>query len=493
MAGKFAYYQGMASAPKVQPADLVTPFANMFERMRQDNINKVKEFQAQQKEQERINRSRLENFQNVVLDSGFKGFGLEQFDMVMNTAADNMIKLARGNNQLVNEGRITNEEADARMIRAISEHKKLQNAGNQISSLVQGDLKLGDKGSLYNDLMLSFIDDANSQVALDIKDNGSGAIMTRSKDDDSLRRMPFSKFAEFFQLRQATDLTGVLEDIVDASEPRQVAGKKTISSYYLDYSKTPDGDLTTSQYNVLTKRLQNFSEAEVYDAAARAGIVGDNEGQIPVRTDLSDESLIANIDEMRERLAVHSAGLLRDMYKNQESRKPKSPKGGTGTNAVYSVYDNDTGIYSYRRNSQTSFTLKNGFEGFDMINGKPSEKAKDIPPSSWVTDVRLTPAGVEVWGVQIKDQETGEVKWSNTAPTSMSDEEVSQMGGNRVNFHKVIPVNEGNQQAIGELQRVFGFKPEDLQAQLSLGVGVNNEASGETIPEVDLNDPSRYE
>jgi len=488
MAGKFAYYQGMASAPKVQPADLVTPFANMFERMRQSNINKVKEFQAAQKEQERVNRSRIENFNKVITSSDFKGYGLDNFDMVMKDAANNMLTQARMNNQLVNEGVITNEEADARMIRSIADHKKLQNSGNQINALLQGDLKLGDKGSLYNDLMLSFIDDAKSEAALDISEDGSASIMTRSKEDGALRRVPMSKFAEFFQLRQATDLSGVLEDIVDASEPRQVEGKNTVSSYYLDYSKNPEGELTNSQYNVLTKRLQNFSEAEIYDAAARAGIVGDNEGQIPVRTDLTDESLIANIDEMREALAIHSVGMLRDMYKNQESRKPKTRTGGSGTSKVYSTYDPDTGKYSYLRNSQTAFSMKSGFSGADMINGKPTGEYKDVPPGTNITSIRLTPYGLEVWGTQIKDKE-GQTLISKDAFTSFSDAEVSSMGGNRINFHKVLDPNT-NAEAVGELQRIFGFDPKTYKEQLSLNT--NTVPTEEEDVVGDLSDPNKY-
>lgn len=489
MAGKSTYYQGIASSPQVQPADLVTPFANMFERMRQDNINKVKEFQAAQKEQERINRSRMENFNKVVTSSNFKGFGLDNFDMVMKDAASKMVDTARINNQLVNEGQITNEEADSRMIRSIADMRKLQNAGNNINALLQADLKLGEEGSLYNDLMLSFVSDAKNETALDISEDGSAAIRTLSQDDKSFRRLPMSKFSEFFQVRRKTDLDGVIKDIVDASEPRQVEGKNTLSSFYLDYSQNPEGELTNSQYNVLTKRLQNFSEAEVYDAAARAGIVGDNKGQIPVRPDLTDESLIANIDEMREELAIHSVGLLRDSYKNQESRKPKTKPGGSGTVKKYSIYDSETGKYSYLRNSQTAFSMKSGFTGTDMIDGKPVGKNTEIPPGTNVTSIKLTPFGLEVWGTQIKDKE-GKTLISKDAFTGFSDAEVSSMGGNRVNFHKVIDPN-GNTEAVGELQRIFGFDPIKYKEQLTLNPN-QLATEDDNIIVSDLNDPNRY-
>jgi hypothetical protein len=491
MAGKSTYYQGMASAPQVQPADLVTPFANMFERLRQDNINKVKTFQAAQKEQERINRSRMENFYKVVTSSDSKGYGLDNFDMVMKDAANNMVEAARINNQLVNAGEITNDEADARMLRSIADHRKLQNSGNSINSLLQGDLKLGDEGSLYNDLMLSFVNDAKTETGLDISEDGSSAISTRSQQDGSLRRLPMSKFAEFFQVRRKTDLSGVLDDIVDASEPRIFEGKNTVSSFYLDYSKNPEGELTIAQANVLTKRLQNFTEAEVYDAAARAGIVGDDKdkGQIPVRTDLTDESLISNIDEIRDALAVHSINFLRDKLKSSETRKPRTKPGGDGKTNKYSIYDNDTGKYSYLRNSQTAFSMKSGFTGANMIDGKPSGENTEIPPGTNVTSVKLTPFGLEVWGTQIKDKE-GKTLISKDAFTGFSDEEVSSMGGNRVNFHKVIDPNE-NAEAIGELQRVFGFDPKAYKKQLSLNPNQLVTDDEETIVS-DLNDPNRY-
>jgi len=44
---KGAYYAGMATAPQVKPADFLTPFANMFERLTQQSINQRKEQQAE--------------------------------------------------------------------------------------------------------------------------------------------------------------------------------------------------------------------------------------------------------------------------------------------------------------------------------------------------------------------------------------------------------------------------------------------------------------
>lgn len=491
---KGVYYAGMATAPQVQLADFAAPLANMVARLDEANKRYLEAILGEQKANAKFIQSEQDKLRDVVTSTDYKNFGLDNLDLAANEFANHLMdnfEVANFEfNQNKNKARLTEVNTNL-----LSSARNVEALNKRATSFIDNKTRLeaNGKSSAWNDLVTSFLNDANRKIRFETSGRGETSLVTLGEDNVQ-RKIPSGSMQDFFTARPATDMPGLLQDILKNSEPYATESKTTTYKRYLDYSKNPDGELTFAQADILTKQLNNLDARDVYDAAVRAGIVGDAEGQISIVTDFSNENIITpqNLTDMRTRLGLQLSEDLRQLYKNNESRAPRHDK-VSGTGKVYSIYDNETGKYSYRNNSQTSFTLKNGFQGIDMINGQPSGKAKDIPPSSWITDIRLTPAGVEVWGVQIKDRETGEIQWSNTAPTSMSDEEVSQMGGNRINFHKVIPVNQGNQQAIGELQRVFGFKPEDLQAQLSLGLGINSEGSGETIPEVDLNDPSRYE
>ena len=78
---KGAYYAGMATAPQVKPADFLTPFANMAERISQQAIEQRKQEQAEQAANEKFALSRQDKLQDTINSSGYKGIGINNLDI----------------------------------------------------------------------------------------------------------------------------------------------------------------------------------------------------------------------------------------------------------------------------------------------------------------------------------------------------------------------------------------------------------------------------
>ena len=461
---KGAYYAGMATAPQVKPADFLTPLTNMFERLTQQSINKRKQQQATEKENAKFSLSQQGRLEDVVNSTSFKGFGIDQLDMASKSYTGYVDENFKKANADFNAGLISKSQLSSITANLMNSSRSVQNLGNSINGFMQTNSKLEMEGkdSHYNDLVMSFIGDLGNNVRFDTNSSGGISLITVGEDGVE-KKLPANQIKNFLQPRAATDMDAVLEDIVTQSKPNQYDLGGSIGFRYLE-----NGSITQNQSNQLTKRLLNFSPEEIYDASVRAGIVGDNEGQINVLTDFANEGEIteANLDSMRQRLGLYAAESLTEKFQNAESNVAKKVSVTKPTS--YANFDNNTGTYSYKKGAQTSVLIRSGFTGNDMVNDSPTGKANDVPPNSYVSDVRLTPYGLEVWGVQIVNKKTGNIMDLMNA-SSLSDLEVESAGGTRKNFHKVIDPNS-NGVAISQLQRVFGFSTDDYKKTLDLDI-----------------------
>lgn len=465
---KGEYYAGMATAPQVQPADLATPFAKMLDQVTEQNIQFRKEQLVQQKINDKFSQSQLERLDKVVSSSEYGATGLDN----LNIAAKNYSQDLSKNFEMANL-KFSNKEIDDTTLQSfttglVSSAAEIATIGKKIADFQTVDAKLEaeNKSSAWNDVVFSAIQKLGNKVKYDTDENGIQSLI--SEDEDGVPfRIPSNSIKSFFQAREATDVPGVLEDIVEASKPRILEGKNTTYERYL----TSEGTLTPAQENILTQRIMNFDPRDVYDAAVRYGIVGDNYllGQIPLVTDITDEGEITNknLDLMRGALLAAASRELVDRYRNIESSKPKS-QGSGRTPQTSTIYNPESGIFSYKKGASTSVLIRSGFTGKDVIGDKPSGNNSEVPPNSYISDVRLSPNGLEVWGVQIVNKKTGGIMDLMNA-SSLSDVEIEAAGGTRKNFHKVIDPSS-NEIAVSQLQRVFDFKTEDYKNTLDLNL-----------------------
>lgn len=462
---KGAYYAGMATAPQVKPADFLTPFANMAERISQQAIEQRKQQQAEQAANEKFVLSRQDKLQDTINSSGYKGIGINNLDMAVNeymTYLQSDFEKANEEFNITKDKKALSAKTSALQYSA----KQVQNLGNRIANFVKNDgtLEANGKASMYNDVVMAMIQDLGDNIGFETESSGVQRIYTEGEDGNR-KTINAKTWDSLFTAKQSTDLNGVLEDIVEMTQPRQIKGENNTFTRYLDYSKDANGTLTQSQADILTRRLQNFEPHQVYDAAVRAGLVGDGENQIPLRTDFSDEGVIANIDQMREALAIKSIGDLQNMYRNKEGSKPNT--GGSRTPGSSSVtYNPDTMLYSYKKGSATSVLVRAAFTGKDVIDNQPSGKSEDVPSGAYISDVRITPFGLEVYGTMAVNKQTGDIMDIMNA-NSMSDIELETKGAKKVNFHKIIDPGT-NSMAIGQLQRVFEFDIDEYNNMLKL-------------------------
>lgn len=469
---KGAYYAGMATAPQVKPADFYTPFANMADRISQREIEKRKQEQAEQAANEKFALSRQDKLQDTINSSGYKGIGINNLDMAVN---EYMSYLQSDFEKANEEFNITKDKKalSAKTSALQYSAKQVQNLGNRISNFVKNDstLEANGKASMYNDVVMAMIQDLGENIGFETESSGVQRIYTVGEDGNR-KTINAKTWDTLFTAKQSTDLNGVLEDIVEMTQPRQIQGKNNTFTRYLDYTKDANGTLTQSQADILTRRLQNFEPHEVYDAAVRAGIVGDGENQIPLRTDFSDEGIIANIDQMREALAMKSIGDLQNMYRNKEGSKPNT--GGSRTSSSSFInYDPETLLYSYKKGSATSVLMRATFTGKDMIGDAPAGKSETVPSGAYISDVRLTPYGLEVFGTMAVNEKTGDIMDIMNF-NSMSDVEVKNKGLKKVNFRKVVDPGT-NQMAIRQLQSVFGFDIDEYNNILKLNNSTENQ------------------
>ena len=483
---KGAYYAGMATAPQVKPADFLTPFQNMLSNLREDSIRKAKEIEAVKKENEKFALSEQDKLNEITTQTAFDS-SLASLDIANAKFKENLNEQFKSANMLFNTGQIDRSGLKAMNTNFLNAANGVKNLATNIQGFVTMDDRLAAQGrdSHWNDLVKSWVGDAERNLGF--RNNVKGQISLVTLGDDNIERaLPTGQIADFFQAREATDLSKVVKGIADLTEGYTFETEKSSVTRYLDYSKNPEGELTQPQLNILEKQLIALDPRDVYDAAVRAGIVGPRKDQIQIITDFNSENLITPeiLSQMRTGvekedgtkilgLADIAAQELRDMLANKNTSKPKSVRGASGTNKTFAIYDDETGKYSYRRNSQTAFAMKSGFSGKDMINDRPTGTNKDVPPGTNITDIRLTPHGLEIWGTQIKDKE-GKTLFTREA-ASLSAEEVSSMGGTRVNFHKVIDPSS-NESAIGELQRIFGFEIDEYKDQLKLNTMLDEES-----------------
>ena len=482
---KGAYYAGMATAPQVKPADFLSPVQGMLNALDERLLREKKEALAQEKARKKFALSERDEFDKTLNASSFKGFGLNSLDQ----ASAEFTKFLKQNFEGAEEA-FSNKQIDEEGLASFntglqSSAKRVQNIAADVQNFMAIDDRLAAQGndSHWNDLVASWIGDAERNLRFDVDDKGVVGLVTIGEDDVQ-RKLPASQVLDFMQAREATNIPKLVQDLANSTEGFTFETEKSSVTRYLDYSNDPNGELTASQAGILTKQLMALDPRDVYDAAVRYGVVGDEEGQVQIVTDFNNENLITkeNLSQMRKLVGLAAAEQFKDSLRNKNTSKPRTPRGGNGTNKTYAIYDDESQKYSYRRNSQTAFSMKSGFSGKDMINGNPTGENKDVPPGSNITDIRLTPFGLEIWGTQIKDEE-GRVLFTREA-ASLSSEEVSAMGGNRVNFHKVVdPMS--NESAIGELQRTFGFPVEEYQEMLKLNTVVDEE-TGIEVSQDDL-------
>jgi|TARA_R110001606_G_scaffold348999_1_gene498750 hypothetical protein len=466
---KGAYYAGMATAPQVKPADFLTPLTNMFERLTQQSINKRKQQQATEKENAKFSLSQQGRLEDVVNSTSFKGFGIDQLDMASKSYTGYVDENFKKANADFNAGLISKSQLSSITANLMNSSRSVQNLGNSINGFMQTNSKLEMEGkdSHYNDLVMSFIGDLGNNVRFDTNSSGGISLITVGEDGVE-KKLPANQIKNFLQPRAATDINGVLEDIVSTSKPNEYRDKNNIYYRYLD-----NGQLTQPQSNQLTKRLLNLSPEEIYDASVRAGIVGDDEGQLNVLTDFANEGEIteANLDTMRQRLGIYAAESLTEKYESL-SKNVAIPATKKGAPKINSVYDENTGMYSFLKGTQTSVVIRQPFTGRDVDNGKPYGDTKKVQTGSYVSDVKMTPSGLEVWGVNYIDTETNLPLSNDTLDFSkiglLSSQELKNKRIKREAFHKILDPDKSNTIAISQLQRVFGFDIDEYNNQLEV-------------------------
>ena len=473
---KANYYAALSTAPQVQQADLATPIVSMLQRLDERLLRERKEREAEQKANEKFQLSNQIEFNKVMSDTGVQNFGIDSLDEAKALARTELKKGFEQLNLSFSKGEIDKMGLDKRTSALESSAKSLASLPKQVQSFMEMNerLEANNNSSAWNDLVVSTLDEMNNGIGIKTNTDGVASIYTFDKQGVP-KSLPTSQFNSFFIARPKVNLEKDISDIVKISKPRVVKGEKNTYYKYLD----KDGNLSKNQLEILTRKIENMDPRDLYDAGVSFGIIDTNpqmpkeedNGLIKVFTDVSNENLITDksLTEIRQRLLLESQSLMKNLYSESETYEPTKSGGSAGVNKSYSTFDPETNKFSYRRNSQTSFRMTSGFKAKDVIENNPSGEKSDVPPSSQVTNLRLTPYGIEVWGVQIKDKSTGKLLDFTRDINSLSDEEITQMGGNKVNFHKVIdPRDPGNASAIGELQSVFGFDPKELEKQLSL-------------------------